>query len=1189
MAKKRFNNRPPMPPTPIPPVPPTPIPPDKPHFHFPHRHWKPNNHNADFAPMLLHPHIPHHFNFWCNKIIPLAYDDSLSYYEVLAKTTDYLNNMLNDEKMLAINVEELAQCFCELQHFVNDYFSFYQSKGLIVYDFAITSENYEKYLPDADTAQMNTLYRIKFVEGAEQNITANLPDAAKPYSGAECVLFNVSNFDLRRYGNQWQEVTPDEKEYSTKNNYQLFITDKDIFFRENNGDTWGAWNSIFANWWESTYAEVQNWVRELVNGITDDINARLTAEIARATAAENALGQRITDETNRATAAENALSVRLVAEYERAASAEDALDDKIEAETDRAQDEESDIRAALTAEITRATSAEAANSTAISAEVTRATQAENVLSNAITAETSRATSAENTLSTAITTENSRAVTAENALSARIANWETNLAQEVTDRQHGDAVNAAAISAETTRAQAAEQTNATAISTETTRAQTAEQAIRDNYIPNEGNSKNMAFTLERSTIEAVSNESGIYIDENTVDMTVGGQGNFAILWDPDEDDEYMRGHANNIGLGRFGHNNEITISGTGVLIRDDADAYIDIGMANVDNIVLYAENGAITNESKSFSVTATDGNILLDQYGGNQSGNNNIFLRVIQNGKAYYQKGDAHNPNANEEIATLADIASGTSGFVTTTTFNNTMANYTDTSGMNTAISNAVAGYVPLNGGSQINGSFNLNRRFATTGDKIELSLNDSSGAAFLQFDKANNAYTAKFGLMGQYAPQIIVNGQKCYYVTQSGGALSNDREIATVGDLSGYIPNGGNNVSGAFSLTRDNNIAITTTHGFDINIESDNDVNIESSTVANIISNETHITSYDYINITSEHSTIDLDSKTADVDIFGDVINIYYRPTTTTDEIRFSTGVDGCIMHGSQNSVFVDTGFNYNGDDVTIGVNNDFVIQGGMPVAELFVLGADTKRYEIYETPTTVRYHFNSIEDLQDALAKFDTNDYGDMEFIFEVNHTSIDCSEGLTISTAQGQNNPPRKRIIFNQCTFDFSEMTSDQSITLSALSCEYVFNNCNFMNGTIHTYTVNNTFGQYSKAIYNSCGFGDGEIIFGSLARFELNNCESSSDCNVSVASHNDNVLAVIQNCSFGILTLNTTSANSLRNLVVSNCFIATLNVMGSSGNVGDMLITGCRIVNKNLSTGVQFTNTYYYNNVEGAPQPV
>lgn len=34
------------------------------------------------------------FKFWCQKVLPLVYEDSLSYYEVLCKVTDYLNDVI---------------------------------------------------------------------------------------------------------------------------------------------------------------------------------------------------------------------------------------------------------------------------------------------------------------------------------------------------------------------------------------------------------------------------------------------------------------------------------------------------------------------------------------------------------------------------------------------------------------------------------------------------------------------------------------------------------------------------------------------------------------------------------------------------------------------------------------------------------------------------------------------------------------------------------------------------------------------------------------------------------------------------------------------------------------------------------------------------------------------------------------
>lgn len=46
----------------------------------------------------------HHFRFWCQKVLPLVYDNSLSYYEVLCKVghklnevIDFLNNYLLEE------------------------------------------------------------------------------------------------------------------------------------------------------------------------------------------------------------------------------------------------------------------------------------------------------------------------------------------------------------------------------------------------------------------------------------------------------------------------------------------------------------------------------------------------------------------------------------------------------------------------------------------------------------------------------------------------------------------------------------------------------------------------------------------------------------------------------------------------------------------------------------------------------------------------------------------------------------------------------------------------------------------------------------------------------------------------------------------------------------------------------------
>lgn len=38
--------------------------------------------------------------FWCQKVIPLVYDDSLSYYELLCKVVNYINDMIDNQNAM---------------------------------------------------------------------------------------------------------------------------------------------------------------------------------------------------------------------------------------------------------------------------------------------------------------------------------------------------------------------------------------------------------------------------------------------------------------------------------------------------------------------------------------------------------------------------------------------------------------------------------------------------------------------------------------------------------------------------------------------------------------------------------------------------------------------------------------------------------------------------------------------------------------------------------------------------------------------------------------------------------------------------------------------------------------------------------------------------------------------------------
>lgn len=62
------------------------------------------------------------FKFWCQKVLPLVYDDSLSYYEVLNKMVVYLNQVIDNINADIDNVEELKDDFLLLQTYVNNFF-----------------------------------------------------------------------------------------------------------------------------------------------------------------------------------------------------------------------------------------------------------------------------------------------------------------------------------------------------------------------------------------------------------------------------------------------------------------------------------------------------------------------------------------------------------------------------------------------------------------------------------------------------------------------------------------------------------------------------------------------------------------------------------------------------------------------------------------------------------------------------------------------------------------------------------------------------------------------------------------------------------------------------------------------------------------------------------------------------------
>lgn len=73
------------------------------------------------------------FRFWCQKVLPLVYDDSLSYYEVLCKVVDYINNIIENQKCISDDVEQLKSDLKIVQEWINNFNTSYAEQIIAKY------------------------------------------------------------------------------------------------------------------------------------------------------------------------------------------------------------------------------------------------------------------------------------------------------------------------------------------------------------------------------------------------------------------------------------------------------------------------------------------------------------------------------------------------------------------------------------------------------------------------------------------------------------------------------------------------------------------------------------------------------------------------------------------------------------------------------------------------------------------------------------------------------------------------------------------------------------------------------------------------------------------------------------------------------------------------------------------------
>ena len=103
------------------------------------------------------------FRYWCYKVLPLVYDDSLSYYETLCKVVKYINDLIAQDKIIGNDLTEIKNDITTIQNWIDNFNTEYAEKIIADYIatmvfFGLTDSGYfVAYIPENwKSIQFNT-------------------------------------------------------------------------------------------------------------------------------------------------------------------------------------------------------------------------------------------------------------------------------------------------------------------------------------------------------------------------------------------------------------------------------------------------------------------------------------------------------------------------------------------------------------------------------------------------------------------------------------------------------------------------------------------------------------------------------------------------------------------------------------------------------------------------------------------------------------------------------------------------------------------------------------------------------------------------------------------------------------------------------------------------------------------------
>ena len=179
----------------------------------------PNDNNftpANFDPILKkYDGIPY-LRFWCQKVLPAVYDQSLSYYEVLCKLAAFLNKMVEELEKMQDNIDALHKAYKDLQDWVNTEIARFEAHMEQHFD-DLTRElwnRFEEYKNNTNTTLQqwfnnyatNTTNNLnKKFNDFVNNANTRIDQMFNTYTSSTNNEFNTWKTDFTDQYNQWKD------------------------------------------------------------------------------------------------------------------------------------------------------------------------------------------------------------------------------------------------------------------------------------------------------------------------------------------------------------------------------------------------------------------------------------------------------------------------------------------------------------------------------------------------------------------------------------------------------------------------------------------------------------------------------------------------------------------------------------------------------------------------------------------------------------------------------------------------------------------------------------------------------------------------------------------------------------------------------------------------------------------------